>query len=153
MEKTSYEKERGKNPWKVISILSLGVILLSIFFLVFSEMTFDVTMENSGSSLTLKSLDENAQGGAHFSVQRTFFDEVWFGILGLFCAWGLKKKDKFAWKLGVFWSVMLLTVGIVMAVYQVGILGWATPCLMMISLTLFGGIALTSLLRVKREFT
>ncbi len=152
-ERLGNQTGRGNNVWKIISFLSLGVILLSVFFLVYSEMTFDVTMENSGSSLTLQSLDENAQGGAHFSVHRTFFDEVWFGILGLFCAWGLKRRENYAWKLGVLWSVMLVTVGLVMAVYQVGVLGWATPCLHMMSLTLFGGIAMACLLRVKKEYS
>jgi len=66
------EKERGKNIWLIFSIMSIIVILISIFFMTFSEMTFDVTMENSGSSLTLKSLDEKAQGGIHFTVHRTF---------------------------------------------------------------------------------
>ena len=52
--------EKGKNIWKVLAAFSILVIALSIFFMTLSEMTFDVTMENSGSSLTLQSLDENA---------------------------------------------------------------------------------------------
>ena len=133
-------------------IFSVLVIALSIFFMVLSEMTFDVTMENSGSSLTLQSLDENAQGGAHFAIQRTFFDEIWFGVLGLFSAWGLKNNERFAWKLGLVWSVMILSVGVVMSIYQVGILGWTNPCIMMISLILSGGVSLTSLYRVKKIY-
>ena len=145
-------KEKKNSIWITITILSLLVISVSSFFLNFSEMTFDVTMENSGSSLTLESLDEKAKGGAHFLADRPFIDEVWLGILGLFCAWGLKKRVSFAWNLGVFWSVMLIAIGIVMAINQVIVLGWGNPCLAAIDFLLVGGIALASLLRVKKEF-
>lgn len=144
-------KEKNK-IWITITILSLLVISVSFFFLYFSEMAFDVTMEFSGSSLTLESLDEKGKGAAHFLVDRTFFDEVWFGILGLFCAWGLYKRESFAWKLGVFWSVMLITIGGVMSIMEVVFLGWNNPCLAAINFLVVGVIALASLLRVKKEF-
>lgn len=85
-------------------------------------------------------------------MSRPFWDEILFGILGLFCAWGLKKRASFAWKLGVFWSVMLVASGIIIAVNEIVVSGWITVCLLPVEFIGVGGIALVYLLAVKKEF-
>jgi len=65
---------------------------------------------------------------------------------------GLKKRVSFAWNLGVFWSIMLITIGIVMTVTEVVVLKWYTPCLATINFLAVGGIGLVCLIRVKKEF-
>ena len=49
---------RVKYFWLIIAILSLVVMFFSLFFMLIADITFDVTMENTGSSLTWESLDE-----------------------------------------------------------------------------------------------
>ena len=141
-----------KHIWVIIAVLSVIVIGVSVFFMTISEITFDVTMENSGSSTTLEDLDEGDRGAIHFLVDRPFWDEIWFGILGLFCAWGLRKRVGFAWNLGVFWSVMLMAIGIIIALHEIIVLGWDIVCLLPINLFVVGGIALVCLLAIRKEF-
>ena len=146
------EKGRSKNTWIIIVILSLMVILVSVFFMAISDITFDVTMENTGSSLTWQSLDEIDKVAMRFLVARPFWDEILFGIWGLFCAWGLKKRESFAWKRGVFWSLMLITSGIIISFNEIVVSGWAMVCMLPINLLVVGLIALVCLIRVKKEF-
>ena len=145
-------KGRVKNVWLVIAFLSIVVILVSVFFMAISEITFDVTMENTGSSLTWESLDERSTLAIGFLVGRPFWDEIGFGILGLFCAWGLKKRVRFAWNFGVFWSIMMMAIGILIAFNELVVLGWVTVCLLPVEFIVVGGIALVCLLAVKKEF-
>lgn len=147
------ETGRAKYIWLIIMILSIIVILVSVFFMAITPITFDVTMENTGSLLTWESLGERDKVAMAFLVGRPFWDEILFGIFGLFCAWGLKKREKFAWTLGVFWSVMLMTNGIIIAFNELIVSGWATVCMLPIEFLVVGGIALVCLLSVKKEFT
>jgi hypothetical protein len=105
MKAIVYEKGREKYIWLIFATMSIIIILISVFFIAFPEITFDISMEYPGSSLTWESLDEGSKAGMYFLIVRPFWDEILFGILGLFCAWGLKKRVSFAWKLGVFWGV------------------------------------------------
>jgi len=146
------EKGRAKYVWLIIAILSIIVIFFSVFFMFLSEMIFDVTLERTGSSVTWESLDESGTLAVRFIIDRANWDEIWFGALGLFTAWGLKRKVSFAWNLGVFWSVMLIASGIIIAFNEIIVLGWDTVCLQTIDFLVVGGIALLCLLAVKKEF-
>jgi hypothetical protein len=141
-----------RNIWVVVAILSIIVILVSGFFLSISGITYNVTMENSGSSSTWESLGERNRAAIHFLVDRPFWDEIWFGILGLFCAYGLKKRASFAWNFSVFWSIMLIAIGIIIASYEIIVLEWDTVCMLPVEFLVVGGIALACLLAVKQEF-
>ena len=143
----------GEYVWLIIAILSIIVIFFSVFFMILSKMIFNVTMKRTGSSLTWESLDERGKVAMRFIIDRTNWDELWFGILGLFCAWGLQSNLSFAWELGVFWSVMLIVSGIIIALNEIVVLGWKTVCLQTIDFLVVGGIALVCLLAVKKEFT
>lgn len=134
-------------------ISSLVVIGFSIFFMFLTQTIFEVTLERTGSSVTWESLDERGVAAVRFIIDRANWDEIWFGILGLFCAWGIKRKVSFAWKVGIFWSVMLITSGIIIAVNELVVLGWSTVCLQTIDFLMVGLIALVCLLSVKRDFT
>ncbi|MGB7096453.1 MAG: hypothetical protein WBD62_17545, partial [Anaerolineales bacterium] len=75
-----------------------------------------------------------------------------FGILGLYCAWGLKKRVSFAWNLGMFWGVMMLVAGITLGLSELFIGNWPTVCIVTIVYSIIGVIALGCLLIVKKEF-
>jgi hypothetical protein len=112
MNEIDNEKRLGKYIWLIFATMSIIIILSSVFFLVFPEITFDISMEYPGSPLTWESLDEGSRVGMYFLIARPFWDEILFGIFGLFCAWGFKKRESYAWNLGVSWGVMMLVAGV-----------------------------------------
>jgi uncharacterized membrane protein HdeD (DUF308 family) len=145
------EKGRDKNIWLIFTIMSIIIILSSVFFMAFPEITFDISMEYPGSSLTWESLDEGSKAGMYFLI-RPFWDEILFGIFGLYCAWGLKKRESYAWNLGVFWGVMMLVAGITLGLSELFIGKWSTVCIVTILYSIIGVIALSGLFMVKKEF-
>ncbi len=152
MKATVSENGLAKYTWLIIATMSMVVILISVFFIAFPEITFDISMEYPGSSLTWEILDEGSKVGMRFLIVRPFWDEILFGILGLFCAWGLKKRASFAWKLGVFWGVMMLVAGIAIGLSELFIGEWPTVCMVTIVYSIIGVIALSCLFIVKKDF-
>ena len=146
------EKGRTRYVWPTIVILSLIVIGFSFFFMSLTQLIFDTTMGRTGSPMTWASLDKDAAAGLRFIITKPDRYEVWFGIIGLLCAWGIKRKESFAWKLGILWGVMFIVSGIILAVYELFILGWSTVCLQTPEFIIIGGIALGCLFIVKKEF-
>ena len=146
------EKGRAKYIWLIIATLSIIVFLNSAFFIAFPEITFDISMEYPGSTLTWENLDEGSKAGMYFLIVRPFWDEILFGILGLFCAWGLKKRESFAWNLGVFWSLMMLVAGIAIGLSELFIGKWPTVCMVTFVYSIIGVITLSCLFIVKKEF-
>ena len=146
------ENGPAKYIWLVIATMSIIIIFIAVFFMAFPEITFDISMEYPGSSLTWESLDERSKVGMHFLIVRPFWDEILFGILGLYCAWGLKKRVSFAWNLGVFWGVMMLVAGIALGLSELYIGNWPTVCIVTIVYSIIGVITLSCLFIVKKEF-
>ena len=132
--------------------MSILIILSSVFFMAFPEITFDISMEYPGSSLTWESLDEESKVGMYFLIVRPFWDEILFGVFGLVCAWGLKKRVSYAWNLSVFWGVMILVAGIALGLSELYIGKWPTVCIVTIVYSIIGVIALSCLFIVKKEF-
>jgi hypothetical protein len=146
------EKGRSKYIWLIIATMSIIIFFIAAFFMTFPEITYDVSMEYAGSSLTWESLDEGSKVAMHFLIVRPFWDEILFGILGLYCAWGLKKRVSFAWNLGMFWGAMMLVAGIALGLSELFIGNWPTVCIVTIVYSIIGVIALGCLLIVKKEF-
>ena len=146
------QKGRSKYPWIVIVVLAIILILFSVFYIAIPDVVFDVTMERTGSSLTWGDLDERSSVGINFLIVRPFWDEILFGLLGLFCAWGIRKRVSFAWKLGVFWSVMMMVSGVIITLNEIVVSGWDMVCLLPIYSFGVGSIALICLLAAKKEF-
>ncbi len=151
MNEIDYEKRPGKYIWLIFTTMSIIIILSSVFFMAFPEITFDISMEYPGSSLTWESLDEASKTGMYFLIVRPFWDEILFGIFGLYCAWGLKKRESYAWNLGVFWGVMMLVAGITLGLSELFIGRWPTVCIVTILYSIIGVIALSCLFIVKKK--
>lgn len=143
---------RARYIWPVFAVMSVLILFSSVFFMVFPEITFDISMEYPGSSLRWEALDESSKVGMRFLVLRPFWDEIIFGILGLFCAWGLKKRDRFAWNLGAVWGVILLAAGIALGLSEITIGRWPTVCVVTILYVTVGAIALICLFILKQGF-
>ena len=152
MEAIVRKNRRAKYIWLVFAAMSILILFSSFFFMAFPDITFDISMEYPGSSSTWEVLDESSKIGMRFLILRPFWDEIIFGILGLFCAWGLTKRDSFAWNLGVVWGVMMLAAGIALGLSELLIGKWPTVCAVTILYITIGVIALIGLFIVKEEF-
>ena len=152
MNTIANDKGRAKYIWLVFVFMSSLILLSSVFFLVFPDIKFYISMEYPGSSFRWEDLDQNTQIGMRFLILRPFWDEILFAILGLYCAWGLKKGDSFAWKLGMLWGGMMLAAGIALGLSELFIGKWLSICLVTVLYCIIGVIVLSSLLVVKKEY-
>ena len=152
MKANARNNRRAKYIWPIFAAMSILLLFSSVFFMAFPEITSDISMEYPGSSLAWEVLDESSKVGMRFLVLRPFWDEIIFGILGLFCAWGLKRRDRFAWNLGVVWGVIMLAAGIALGLSEISIGKWPTVCVVTILYITIGVIALICLFIVKEDF-
>lgn len=152
MKAIGIEKGRTNYIRLIIATLSIVVILISVFFLAFPEITFDISMEYPGSTLTWENLDEGSKAGMYFLIVRPFWDEILLGFLGLYCAWKLKKREIFAWNLGAFWGLMMLVAGIAIGLSELLIGKWSVVCMVTLVYCIIGVITLICLLIAGKEY-
>ncbi len=153
LEKAVQEHGRTKYVWFVFAFMSILILLSSVFFMIFPDITFDISMEYPGSSLRWVDLDVNSQTGMRFLILRPFWDEIIFGVLGLYCAWGLKKRESSAWNLGMVWGFMMLAAGISLGLSELIIGKWLSICVVTGLYCVIGAIALGYLLIIRTEFS
>ncbi|UCF97751.1 MAG: hypothetical protein JSV89_21685 [Spirochaetaceae bacterium] len=147
-------REKGKNVWLVMLILSI----LFIGWTVFTISNGSTILENgvkmwAGSSFDVKTIEERALGFMNLSMVKPLWEEIWIGIIGIFCALGLKRKMKYAWILGIIWGAMMLVNGIVQGLYEVVILNWSMACPQTYIFLVFGIVILVSLLVARKGFS
>lgn len=151
---TKMTKEKGKNVWKVILILSC----LFLGWTIFTICNGNTILENgikmwAGSSFDLGNVEERALGFMNMAMIKPLWEELWIGIIGIFCALGLKQKNKFALILGIIWGAMMVTNGLIQGGYEMFILNWSMPCPQTYIFLVFGIIALVSLLVTRKGFS
>jgi len=147
-------REKGKNVWLVMLILSI----LFIGWTVFTISNGNTILENgvkmwAGSSFDVRTIEEKALGFMNMAMVKPLWEEIWIGIIGIFCALGLKQKMRYAWILGIIWSAMMLTNGIVQGLYEVVILDWSMACPQTYIFLVFGIVTLVSLLVAVKGFS
>ena len=147
------KKEATRYVWPVIAILALVLIVYGSSELLMTEFVADYALEMAHSSSTMKSLDAGTVACFSSFIRSSAISIIWFGIIGLLCAWGLKRKENFAWKLSVLWSVLIIATGILTASQQLFIANLSTICPTAIVHLIVGPIALVAILAVKNEFT
>jgi uncharacterized membrane protein HdeD (DUF308 family) len=138
--------------WILFALMSVLILLSAVFFMVYPDITFDISMEYPGSSLRWDTLDESTQVGMRFLILRPFWDEIIFGILGLYCAWAIKRRDRAAWTLSVVWGLMMLVAGIALGLSELTIGRWPSVCVVTILYCLVGLISLAYLFRRRADF-
>ena len=146
-------KEKGKNVWLIMLILSC----LFLGWTIFTISNGDTILENgikmwAGSTFDLGNVEEKALGFMNMSMIKPLWEELWIGIIGIFCALGLKRKLNYAWVLGVIWGAMMLANGLIQGGYEMFILKWSMPCPQTYIFLVFGIIALVSLLVTRKGF-
>ena len=146
-------KEKGKNVWLIILILSC----LFICWTIFTISNGDTILENgikmwAGSTFDLRNVEEKALGFMNMAMIKPLWEELWIGIFGIIFALKLKQMKKYAWTLGIIWGAMMITNGLIQGGYEMFILKWSMPCPQTYIFLVFGIIALVSLLVVKKGF-
>ncbi len=147
-------EEKGKNVWLVMLIVSV----LFIGWTVFTISNDNTILENgvkqwAGSSFDVKIIEERALGFMNMAMLKPLWEEIWIGIIGIFCALGLKQRKRFAWVPGIIWGTMMLTNGVVQGLYEVVILNWRMACPQTYIFLVFGIVILVSMLMARKGFS
>jgi len=145
-------KEKGfnKSVWLIMMVLSLLFIVWTLFVMSRGNEILPTALKLAGSSQAIEDIEKNALGFMNMSMLKSLREEIWIGILGLYCAFGLKQKKKYARTLGIFWGIMLITNAAIQGGYEVFILKWSNACLQTYVFLLLGTIALVSLLFARK---
>ena len=148
-------KERGsnKNVWKIMIILSIIFIFWTLFVISRGNEILPTAFKLAGSSQLTSDIEINALRFMHMTMLKPLWEEIWIGIFGFFIAFGLRKKQKYGWTLGIFWGIMMITNAIIQGGYEIFILGWSKVCLQTYVFLFPGIIALASLLIARKEFS
>jgi hypothetical protein len=127
--------------WTVFTI-SNGNTILQHGVRMWARSSFDVT-----------TIEERALGFMNMAMVKPLWEEIWVGIIGIFCALGLKQGQRFAWMLGLIWGAMMLANGIVQGLYEVAILSWSMPCPQTYIFLVLGLVTLITLLVARNRFS
>jgi hypothetical protein len=148
-------KEKGFNRhvWKLMMILSIIVILWTSFVISRGDEILPTAFRLAGSSQRTEDIEKSALAFMNMTMLKPLWGGIWVGVFGLFFAFGLKKKKRYAWILGVLWAVMLITNAAIQGGYELLILGWPKVCLQTYMFLFPGLIALASLLIARKEFS
>jgi hypothetical protein len=147
------EKGFKKNVWIVIMVLSIIFIIMTLFIMSNGENVLKTGLEIAGSSQDTTDIEEKALNFINMSMLKPLWEGIWMGIFGLLIAYGLKKKIKFAWTLGIIWGIMWLTNAAIQGGYEMLILKWPSVCVQTYLFLILGLISLPSLLIAREEFT
>ena len=146
------ENRFNKQVWKIMMVLSIIFIAWTLFVISRGSEILPRAFELAGSSQLTQDIEKNALEFMDMTMVKPLWEEIWIGIFGLFIAFGLKKKQKYAWTLGIFWGIMMITNAIIQGGYEIFILGWSKVCLQTYTFLFLGMIALVSLLITRKEF-
>ncbi len=147
------EKGFSKNVWLMMMVLAIIFIVWTLFVLSRGTEILPTAFKLAGSSQLTEDFEESALEFMNMSMLKPLWEEIWIGIFGLLIAFGLKRMKKYAWMLGVFWAIMMITNGAIQGGYEIFVLGWSKVCLQTYIFLLLGAIALASLLTARKGFS
>jgi hypothetical protein len=153
VNKMAEEKRFKKNVWMVITVLSIIFMVLTLFIMSNGEDVLKTGLELADSPQNTEDIEENALDFINMSMLKPLWEGIWMGIFGLLIAFGLKKKIKYAWMLGIVWGIMWLTNAAIQGGYEMLVLGWSSPCVQTYLFLILGLITVPSLYIAKEEFS
>ena len=106
----------------------------------------------AGSPQLTEDIEKSALDFMNMSMLKPLWEGIWAGIFGLFIAFGLKRREKYAWKLGLFWGIMMLTNAAIQGGYEVIILGWSNVCLQTYIFLFLGVSTLVTIIISRKDF-
>lgn len=148
------ESTSNKNGWVVMLVLSILFFVWTIPLLLLSggQIIFEDGLKYAGSTFNIGIMDKAALGYVNMSMLKPLWEELWIGILGIYCAFSLKGYKKHAWTLGLFWGVMLITNAAIQGTYEIAILSWPSACLQTYLFLLLGFVAVASQLITRKNY-
>lgn len=147
------EQGFGRHVWKIMIVLSVFLILWTIFMMSRGDEILPTAFRLAGSSQSPEDIEKRALEFMNMTMLKPLWENIWIGIFGLLFGFGVKEKKRYAWILGVLWGIMLITNAAIQGGYELLILRWSNVCLQTIMFLVPGIIALVSLLIARREFS
>jgi hypothetical protein len=148
----SKQKKFSQHVWKIMMGLSIIYIIWTLFILSQGAEILPTAFKLAGSPQLTKDIEKSALDFMNMSMLKPLWEGLWAGFFGLFIAFKLKAKKKYAWLLGVFWGMMMITNAVIQGGYEILILGWSKVCLQTYMFLFLGTVALGSLLITKKDF-
>lgn len=147
-------KEKGKNVWLIMLIVSCLFIGWAVFTMSNGSSVLERALSYyAGSPLEVESLDNAARDFLTMAMMKPLWEEIGIGVIGIFCAIGLKQRNRYAWILGIIWGATLIADGLVQGGYEMFILNWAGPCPQTYIILALGIIPVVSLIVTRKVFT
>jgi hypothetical protein len=147
------EKASDHHIWKIMMALSIIFIIWTLFVMSRGNEILPTAFKLAGSSQLTENIEKSALEFMNMTMLKPLWEEIWIGIFGLFIAFGLKRKMKYAWTLGLFWGIMMITNAAIQGGYELFILGWSKVCLQTYLFLVLGVIALVSFLITRKQFS
>ena len=147
------KNEFSKHVWKIMLALSMVVIVWTLFMMSRGNEILPTAFKLADSPQLTEDIEQRALDFMNMTMLKPLWEGLWVGIFGVFIAFGLKNKIQYAWTLGVFWGIMMITNAAIQGGYEIFILGWPNACLQTYMILFPGLIALISLLIARKEFT
>ena len=146
------EKKSGKNAWIIMIVLSVIFLAGTLFIISNGKNILPTAFKIAGSSQLTEDIEKSALDFMNMSMLKPLWEGIWAGIFGLFIASGLKRREKYAWTLGLFWGIMMLTNAAIQGGYEVIILGWSNVCLQTYFFLFLGVLALVTFITTRKYF-
>lgn len=140
------------NPWKVMLILSIIFMGGTLFIMSNGSNILPTAFKLAGSSQSVDEIESAARGFMNLSMLKPLWEGIWAGILGLYIAFLLKRREKHAWILGLFWGIMFLSHAILQGGYEMVVLGWSVPCPQTFFFLLLGSVSLSCILLCRKDY-
>lgn len=150
----NFANKLSKKVWVIMLILSLLFLSWTIPLLLFSggQDVLEQGLNLAGSTMNIDVLDKAALGFMNMSMLKPVWEEVWIGILGVYCALKLRQMKKDAWALGLLWGIMMITNATIQGTYEVAVLKWSGACLQTYLFLVLGSIAVLALLITRKDY-
>jgi hypothetical protein len=145
-------KRLEQSVWIVMLVLSLLLTAWTALVLLGGPAILQESFELAGSTMDVSEIDEAALGFLNMAMLKPLWEELWIGISGVYCALALRRRERHAWTLSLFWGIMLLTNAVIQGGYEVVLLNWSNACLQTYLFLLLGAIAVTSLLFTRNAY-
>ena len=140
------------NSWKVMMIISIIFIIWILFMMSGGNGILPAAFKLAGSTQLTIDIEKKALDFMNMTMLKPLWEELWIGIFGLVIALGLRKKMRFAWSLGLFWGIMMITNAVIQGGYEILILGWMQVCLQTYMFLLLGLISVINLYSARKEY-
>jgi hypothetical protein len=146
------EKKFGKIAWKIMVVLSAIFLVWTLFVMSRGTKILPTAFKLAGSTQLTDDIEKSALDFMNMSMLKPLWEGLWAGIFGLFIAFGLKRREKYAWTLGLFWGIMMLTNAAIQGGYEIIILGWSNVCLQTYMFLFLGISAFITFIITRRYF-